>query len=117
MSYAARGRSGTGVYSERLVEALRAQGVELVELRQPARMRRGGRNKLRSAANAALDNVWTRDLLPRAAARAGADVLHHPLPAASRVDIAQVVTVHDVAYARRPEDFDPAWRLYALRAH
>jgi glycosyltransferase involved in cell wall biosynthesis len=28
-----------------------------------------------------------------------------------------VVTVHDVAYARHPEDFDPLWRRFALRAH
>src|SRR5206468_3060726 len=70
-SYAHRGVSGTGVYSARLVAALRDQGVEVVELRQPARMRRGGANKLRSAANAALDLAWTRELLPRAAAREG----------------------------------------------
>ena len=116
-SYAHRGVSGTGVYSTRLVAALRDQGVEVVELCQPARMRRGGANKLRSAANAALDLAWTRELLPRAAAREGADVLHHPLPAWSRVEVPQVVTVHDVAFARRPQDFDPAWRRFALRTH
>jgi glycosyltransferase involved in cell wall biosynthesis len=116
-SYAQRGPSGTAVYAERLAEALRAEGVEVVELRQPARMRRGGRNRLRSAANAALDLVWTRDLLARAAKRAEADVLHHPLPAWSPVDVPQVVTVHDVAFAKRPEDFDRTWRRYALRTH
>lgn len=116
-SYVARGRSGTAVYAQQLVEALAAQDVEVVELRQPARMRRGGRNRLRSAANAALDLAWTRELLPRAAARAKVDVLHHPLPAWSRVRIPQVVTVHDVAFARHPEDFDPVWRRLALRDH
>jgi glycosyltransferase involved in cell wall biosynthesis len=88
-----------------------------VRLRQPFRGRRGGRNKLRSAANAALDLAWTRELLPRAAERAKADVLHHPLPAWSPTAIAQVVTVHDVAFARRPENFDPVWRRMALRSH
>jgi glycosyltransferase involved in cell wall biosynthesis len=118
VSYAARGHSGTGVYTEQLVAALRERRVEVVELRQPARMRRGGRNKLRSAANAALDLAWTRDLLPRAAARAKADVLHHPLPAWSPArGLPQVVTVHDVAFACRPEDFDPLWRRMALRGH
>src|SRR3954447_22508270 len=116
-SYAARGPSGTAVYVESLAHALREAGTDVVELRQPARLRRGGRNKARSGANAALDAVWTRELLPRAAKRAGADVLHHPLPARARVDIPQVVTVHDVAFARRPEDFDPVWRRFALRTH
>ena len=116
-TYAQLGPSGTGVYIARLVEALRAEGVDVIELRQPLRRRRGGRNKALSAANAALDTAWTHDLLPRAAARAEADVLHHPLPAVARTSTPQVVTVHDVAFARRPEDFGALWRRYALRAH
>ena len=116
-SYAARGPSGTGVYIERLVDALEADGVEVVRLRQPVRGRRGGRNRLRSAANAALDLAWTRELLPKAAERAKADVLHHPLPAWSPTAIPQVVTVHDVAFARHPDAFDPLWRRMALRSH
>jgi glycosyltransferase involved in cell wall biosynthesis len=116
-SYAARGVSGTGVYIERLADALEDAGIEVVRLRQPMRGRRGGRNKLRSAANAALDLTWTRELLPRAAERAKADVLHHPLPAWSPTRIPQVVTVHDVAFARHPEHFDPTWRRIALRSH
>lgn len=117
VSYTARGPSGTAVYIEQLVAALELEGIDVVQLREPVRGRRGGRNKLRSAANAALDLAWARELLPRAAARAGADVLHHPLPAWSPTDIPQVVTVHDVAFARRPADFDPLWRRLALRAH
>jgi glycosyltransferase involved in cell wall biosynthesis len=116
-SYAHRGASGTAVYIERLIAALEADGVEVVRLRQSMRGRRGGRNKVRSAANAALDLAWTRELLPRAAFRAKADVLHHPLPAWSPTRIPQVVTVHDVAFARHPDDFDPIWRRIALRSH
>jgi glycosyltransferase involved in cell wall biosynthesis len=116
-SYLNRGHSGTAVYIERLVAALRDEGVDVVELRQPLRGRRGGANKLRSAANAALDLTWTRALLPRAAARAKADVLHHPLPAASPGPTPQVVTVHDVAFARQPDDFDRMWRRVAMRSH
>jgi glycosyltransferase involved in cell wall biosynthesis len=116
-SYAARGESGTAVYIERLIAALEDEGVEVVRLRQPLRRRRGGRNKVRSAANAAFDLAWTRELLPRAAERAKADVLHHPLPAWSPTKIPQVVTVHDVAFAQHPEDFDPLWRRIALRSH
>jgi glycosyltransferase involved in cell wall biosynthesis len=116
-SYAHRGASGTAVYIERLITALEHDGVEVVRLRQPVRARSGGRNKLRSAANAALDLAWTRELLPRAAERAKADVLHHPLPAWSPTKIPQVVTVHDVAFGRHPDDFDPMWRRFALRSH
>jgi alpha-1,3-rhamnosyl/mannosyltransferase len=116
-TYAQLGRSGTAVYIERLIPALEAQGVEVVRLQEPLRGKRGGRNRLRSAANAALDLAWTRELLPRAAARAGADVIHHPLPAWSPTEIPQVTTVHDVAFARHPDDFDPLWRRHALRSH
>jgi glycosyltransferase involved in cell wall biosynthesis len=116
-SYAARSVSGTGVYIERLIDALEDTGIEVVRLRQPMRDRRGGRNKLRSTANAALDLAWTRELLPRAAERAKADMLHHPLPAWSPTRMPQVVTVHDVAFARHPEHFDPVWRRIALRSH
>ncbi|MEA2482490.1 MAG: hypothetical protein QOC55_437 [Thermoleophilaceae bacterium] len=116
-SYTARGPSGTGVYVERLITALEAEGVDVVRLRQPLRAQPGGGNKLRSAANAALDLAWTRELLPRAAARAKADVLHHPLPASSPTRIPQVVTVHDVAFARLPDEFAAVWRRVALRTH
>ena len=116
-TFAQLGRSGTAVYLERLIPALESEGVEVVELRAPMRTRRGGANRLRSAANAALDLAWTRELLPRAAARAGAEVLHHPLPAASPGRLPQVLTVHDVAYAHRPDDFDPVWRRLAYRQH
>jgi glycosyltransferase involved in cell wall biosynthesis len=116
-SYTARGMSGTAIYIERLIPALEAEGVEVVRLRQPFRGQRGGANKLRSAGNAALDLAWTRVLLPKAAARAKADVLHHPLPASSPTAIPQVITVHDVAFATRPDDFDRVWRRLALRSH
>ena len=117
-SYTAFGPSGTAVYIERLIPALEAEGVEVVRLRRPGHTTRGGRNKLRSAANAAIDVAWTRELFPKAAERAHADLLHHPLPACSPTTrLPQVITVHDVAYARHPGDFSPAWRRHALRAH
>jgi glycosyltransferase involved in cell wall biosynthesis len=68
----------------------------------------------------ARDVFWYPALLPRAAARAGADVLHCTIfrgPVRSRVP--SIVSVHDLAVVRQPEVF-PAWtRLYgrtALRA-
>jgi glycosyltransferase involved in cell wall biosynthesis len=122
-TFAARGRSGTAVYVEELVRALRARGqVELVEARQRRRLRPGRagrrRNPLRSAVNALLDLGWERAGLPRAARRAGAEVIHHPLPARSPAgSLAQVVTVHDVAFERFPAQFDPVWRALARRKH
>ncbi len=122
-SFAARGPSGTAVYIEGVVEALRARGnVDVVEPPARRRPRPGGaegrRNALRSALNALLDAVWVQLTLPRAARAAGADVIHHPLPAHARLTrCAQVVTVHDVAFERHPEAFDPAWRAHARRAH
>ena len=99
-SYGALGPSGPAIYIERLIAALEQEGVEVVRLSQPFRPRRGRRTKLRSAANAAFELAWTKELLPKAAQRAKADVLHHPLPAWSPTSIPQVVTVHDVAFAR-----------------
>jgi len=122
-SFAERGPSGTAVYVTELVRALRERGeVEVIaapERRRPRPGRAGRRaNPLRSAANALLDAIWVRWTLPRAARRAGADLLHHPLPAYSpSASCAQVVTVHDVAFERLPGDFNPAWRRYARRSH
>jgi glycosyltransferase involved in cell wall biosynthesis len=122
-SYVARGRSGTAVYVDRLVDALRREGtVEVVEARQRRRFRpgRSGRawNPLRSAANAFLDLAWLHIGLPRAARLAGADVVHHPLPAHSRrIPCAQVATVHDVAFERLPRAYGWLWRLYARRQY
>jgi len=116
-TYARRGPSGTGVYLDRLVPALRAEGVEVLEAfneRRPAPAGGG----LRSARNLALDSWWTQSELPRRARAAHADVLHHPLPAlAARAPCPQVVTVHDLAFERLPELFAPAFRRYASLAH
>jgi glycosyltransferase involved in cell wall biosynthesis len=122
-SYATRGRSGTGVYIEALVEELRGRPeIEVLTVRQTRRLPPGRagrrRNPLRSAANLGLDLLWHRVGLPRAARRASADVLHHPLPARSpRAGCAQVVTVHDVGFERHPEWYDAAWRRVARRTH
>jgi glycosyltransferase involved in cell wall biosynthesis len=117
-SYALRGRSGTAVYVEQLVEALRGDGVEVVEARQSRRFRPGGGNPVRSAGNALLDLAWLHRGLPRAASEAGADVVHHPLPAFSpRIPAPQVATVHDVAFERHPEAYPPTWRRLARRQY
>jgi glycosyltransferase involved in cell wall biosynthesis len=116
-TYALRGPSGTGVYLEQLVRALRAEGVEVVEaanVRRPAPAGGGAR----SARNLALDAWWTQVELPRRARAAGADVLHHPLPAlAARAGVPQVVTIHDLAFERLPDCFAPAFRRWASLTH
>lgn len=118
-SYAARGRSGTAVYLERLAEALRATGeVELVEAGAGRRRRRGGRNPLKSASNALRDAAWLHVGLPRAARAARADVVHHPQPELSRMlTAAQVVTVHDVAFESQPRGYGRAWRQLAAHQY
>lgn len=121
-TFRGRGHTGTGVYLERLIESLRERGnVDVIEASGP-RLRPGragrGWNPLRSAANAVLDLWWREVGLPRAAQRAGAHVVHHPLPTWSRrTPCAQVVTVHDVAFVRHPDRFDLVWRTLARRAH
>ena len=122
-TYAARGTSGTGIYIERLVEALRHNGqVEVVEVRQRLRLRAGragGRSApLRRAANVLLDGVWLHAGLARAQRLAGADVVHHCLPAHSRrIRVPQVTTVHDVAFLRMGDLYDPGWRRLAARSY
>lgn len=118
-SYLARGPSGTGVYIERLVDALGEEdGVEVVPVRRRRRGRPGAGNPLRSALNALLDLGWLHVGLPRAARAAGADVVHHPLPAYSPlIEAAQVATVHDVAFAHMADSYDPLWRRAAERSY
>jgi glycosyltransferase involved in cell wall biosynthesis len=116
-TFARRGPSGTGVYVERLVAALRELGVDVLEAANERRRPPGG-GGARSAANLATDRWWAAVELPRRAREANADVVHHPLPAHSRaISCAQVVTVHDLAYERLPEHFDARWRAYARRVH
>src|SRR5688500_7547772 len=118
-SYVARGASGTAVYVERLVRALRARGeVDVVEAAQPRRLHPGAGNRLRSASNDFLDLDWLHRGLPAAATQTRADVVHHPLPAFSRgLRCAQVATFHDVAFREHPEGYGRAWRLLASRAY
>ena len=117
MSYALRGPSGTAVYLERLRDALGEEGVEVIEAADERRPPPGG-GGARSARNLAHDVWWTQIALPRRAREAGADVLHHPLPAiAPRASCPQVVTVHDLAFERLPEHFAPAFRRWASLTH
>jgi glycosyltransferase involved in cell wall biosynthesis len=116
-SFALRGASGTATYLEGLISALRELGVDVVEAANASRTAPagGGAGSLR---NWRADAAWARRELPRRARDAGADVLHHPLPAHSpAAGIPQVVTVHDLAFERLPDAFDPRFRAWAHRAH
>ena len=116
-SYLRRGPSGTGVYLTRLVPALRAAGVDVVEVADLRRALPGG-GRVRSAKNLARDVLWTNLELPRLARRYEVDLIHHPLPAhASGAEVPQVVTVHDLAFEVRPDDFDRGFRRYAHHVH
>ncbi|MBW3652755.1 MAG: glycosyltransferase family 4 protein [Actinobacteria bacterium] len=117
MTYARRGPSGTGVYIERLAAALRAEGVDVVEVANPRRGAPGG-GRVSSVRNLAADVHWTDVVLPQLARRHEADVVHHGLPAhASGCEVPQVITVHDLAFARLPEHFAPAFRRWASLTH
>src|SRR5260370_22951265 len=110
--------SGRAVYAERLCEALRRNGeVEVVEAANRRRRAPAG-GGIGSARNLLADRRWTARELPRLATTAGADLIHHPLPAyAPAARVPQVITVHDLAFERWPEKFSPSFRRYAPRAH
>jgi glycosyltransferase involved in cell wall biosynthesis len=118
-TYARRSpHSGTGVYTERLVEALGRLGEVGIELVDNSARRAPAGGGIGSLRNLLADRWWTGVQLPRLARRAGAEVLHHTLPAFSRwAGIGQVVTVHDLAFEVLPEHFDPGFRRYAQVAH
>ena len=112
-TFALRGPSGTAVYVERLIEALRAQGVEVVEAANSRRRPPAG-GGLGSVRNLAADTWWAEAALRRQRG----DVVHHPLPAhITGHRRPQVVTVHDIAYEAEPEAFEPRFRTYAARAY
>jgi alpha-1,3-rhamnosyl/mannosyltransferase len=118
-TYAQRApHSGTAVYLERLSDALgRLPEVELVTVHNPRRRPASG-GGLGSIRNLIADQRWVEVELPRHAREAGAELIHHPLPAhAQRAGVPQVVTVHDLAFERLPELFDPRFRRYAHLAH
>jgi glycosyltransferase involved in cell wall biosynthesis len=117
-TFARRGPSGTGVYIEHLAPALRDLGVEVVEAANERRRAPAG-GGAGSWRNAAEDRRWSALELPRRAREAGARLIHHALPAAAPRFGApvQVVTLHDLAFERVPEAFDPRFRAFARRAH
>jgi glycosyltransferase involved in cell wall biosynthesis len=106
------------VYIDQLARALmRVDGVELETVANRNRRRPAG-GGLGSARNLISDWWWTARELPRMARRAKADLLHHPLPArVPRSPVAQVITVHDLAFERLPEHFNRRFRAYAHRTH
>jgi glycosyltransferase involved in cell wall biosynthesis len=110
--------SGTGVYVDRIADALgRLDGVDLEAVANRRRRKRAG-GGLGSVRNLITDRWWTAVELPRLARRLGVDVIHHPLPAlADAAAVPQVITVHDLAFERLPDQFDRRFRLYAHKAH
>ena len=116
-TYALRGPSGTAVYLEALIAALRAEGVDVIEAADARRAPPAG-GGLGSARNLARDAWWAQVGLPRRARAESAAVIHHPLPAlARRAPCPQVITVHDLAFERLPDCFAPAFRRWASLTH
>jgi glycosyltransferase involved in cell wall biosynthesis len=118
--------SGTGVYIERLCQALGE--IDLIDVVEVANQRRrapagGGVGSLR---NLLADVYWGERELPRLARRFRADIVHHTLPAwlaaagpgrSGRAALPHVLTVHDLSFERLPDCFDRRFRLYAHYAH
>jgi glycosyltransferase involved in cell wall biosynthesis len=118
-TYARRApRSGTAVYLDRLQEALEElEGVEVVAAANRRRRAPAG-GGIGSIRNLLADAWWTTFALPRLARRDRAGLIHHPLPArAPLTRTPEVITVHDLAFERLPEQFDPRYRAFAHRAH
>jgi glycosyltransferase involved in cell wall biosynthesis len=115
-TYARRApHSGTAVYLDRLTEELGEDAVPVWDGRRAAPAG-GGFGSWR---NLLSDRWWEEVELPRLARAHGAAVIHHPLPARTRRPRGArvVITVHDLAFERLPEMFDPRFRRYAHRAH
>jgi len=120
-SYALRGASGTATYVERLQAGLEELNVDVVAVGDEGRPAPGG-GGWRSARNLLRDRWWLEVGLPRLAAHHRVDVVHHPLPAVFRATrktagIAQVLTVHDLAFELLPDAFDPRFARWASKAH
>jgi glycosyltransferase involved in cell wall biosynthesis len=116
-TFALRGPSGTGVYLARIIDVLHQLGVEVVEAQNHARRSPSG-GGWRRGLNTSVDGWWTTVALPRRARAVGADLIHHPLPARCPVaPVPQAVTVHDLAFERVPEAFDPLFRRWASVTH
>src|SRR2546423_2961125 len=99
-------RAGTARYLNGLLAELRGVDVRRLSFGTAGR-----------ASTLARESAWYPFGLSRAAAHAGADVLHCPTyygPWRSRVPL--VVTVHDVALLRHPWAFGRWTRLYGPRA-
>ncbi|MBV9466785.1 MAG: glycosyltransferase family 4 protein [Solirubrobacterales bacterium] len=110
--------SGTAVYLNAIGAALsELGGVEVVEACNERRRSPAG-GGLGSVRNMLADRHWVAAELPRLARQAGAQLIHHPLPAQARgFRGPQVLTVHDLAFERLPQHFKPGFRRYAHLAH
>jgi glycosyltransferase involved in cell wall biosynthesis len=110
--------SGTGIYVRRLIDALSAlDGVEVIEVANRRRQMPAG-GGVGSVRNLAADAYWTAVELPRRAQAAGADLIHHPMPAlAPHSRTPQAISVQDLAFERLPDHFERGYRTYVHHAH
>ncbi|HEY5319194.1 MAG TPA: glycosyltransferase family 1 protein, partial [Solirubrobacteraceae bacterium] len=105
-------------YLERLCAALEALDEVSVIPACNVRRRPPAGGGWGSARNLLADERWTQIELPQRARAAGADLIHHPLPAYAHTSgLPQVVTVHDLAFEALPDKFDPAFRRVAHLTH
>jgi len=112
---ARRRRTGTATYIRELTAALDAvdhPGLRIVTVSGPPPLPR--RNVATTIGNLALDLAWTHLLLPLAALRHRAALIHSPFnwgPALAPCPT--VTTVHDLAWERVPDTFPGYFRRFA----
>src|SRR5436305_13979780 len=82
-SYALRGPSGTATYILEFTAALRRLGCDIIEVANERRRPPAG-GGAGSVRNLLADRRWLNRSLPQFAAEVGAQLGHHPLPAAAR---------------------------------
>jgi glycosyltransferase involved in cell wall biosynthesis len=113
MTFPHRWKTGTIVYADEIVTALRESGqYRITCLKGPTRSRRGGIWKIWNAIRSLL---WTHVELPIKLIRLKADLLHSPCCVAPIICPCPVIlTVHDVLYVTQPEHYpDKQFSLYA----
>src|SRR5436305_5992409 len=109
---------GTVRYLTASQEGIRRSGLGEMAATANRRRRMPAGGGLGSVRNLLADQWWSMFELPRVARTQGADVIHHTLPALSpTASVAQVITVHDLAFERLPDRFDRRFRTYAHLAH
>lgn len=108
-------KGGTSVYIKELGNALRSldQADDFIDIKYTPILRRGNKiNKVLDTIHR--DFIWTLLFLNKRVVKEKLDILHCPFPwAAQNLPCKLVVTIHDVAYSRYPENMT-GWMSFSM---